>query len=320
MTTTTDETPGTAGETPLSERTDVWPEQATPELAGPTTTGGERVTIYRNDRRHAVADQGRFRIHFHFPGYLLPAPEDHGHHGLATIAESFLDPDTWIRIHEHRNDEIISWVPAGVMRHDDRTVGPLVTDAGHLMVMNAGESFWHEERTLADDPPLRMLQIFVRPHTTDLAPGIQHGPLPEPVTGQWRHLFGPPAGTAGDHPGAEHDATTDGGMADHTPHPSAPDATGDRAPFTVRNAVHLYDVRLEDGTVTELPHIPGWHTFFHVFEGEALVDGERFGQAQSGLIAEDAPNVPVTANQDTTLVAFLIDPNATVTRIGTVGR
>jgi redox-sensitive bicupin YhaK (pirin superfamily) len=55
------------------------------------------------------------------------------------------------------------------MRHNDRSTGKLITGPNHLMVMNAGRSFGHEERTLAGDPPLRMLQIFVRPHTTDPA-------------------------------------------------------------------------------------------------------------------------------------------------------
>lgn len=242
--------------------------------------------IYRSEGRHGAVDQGKFVIHFHFPGYLLPEPTDHGHFGLAAVAESFLAPDTWIPLHEHRNDEIISYVPEGVMRHADQTVGELVADPDHLMVMNAGRSFWHEERTLPSDPPLRMLQIFVRPHTTDLEPGIQHGPIPAPVVGTWRHLFGP---------------------------------EGSGAPFTVRNDVNFYDIRLEDGDTTTLPAIAGWDTFFHVFSGEVLVDGKPFAQAQSGLSAGPGGQ-SVTANGPALLVVFLIDPASTVTKVGTVGR
>lgn len=257
-----------------------------------TTTTETTTTIHRSDGPQRVIDQGKFVIHTHFPGMLLlPNPTDHGHYGLAAVAESFMAPDTWIPLHEHRNDEIISYIPsAGVMRHDDRTVGELVADPNHLMVMNAGRSFWHEERTLASDPPLRMLQIFVRPHTVDLEPGIQHGSIPTPVVGEWRHLFGPKGET-----------------------------DGAAAPFTVRNDVHLYDVRLGEGDTTALPEIAGWHTFFHVFEGEVTVDGESFTQSQSGLITEPGGQT-VTATQPTTLVAFLIDPAATVTKVGTVGQ
>lgn len=59
------------------------------------------------------------------------------------------------------------------MRHDDRQGNELVTDPEHLMVMNAGSSFWHAEEMLAENPPLRMLQIIVRPHSLDLEPGIR---------------------------------------------------------------------------------------------------------------------------------------------------
>ncbi|WP_199233945.1 pirin family protein, partial [Pedobacter sp. HMWF019] len=97
-----------------------------------------------------------------------------------------MDPDTWIKLHPHVNEEIISWVPDGVMRHGDPLSGELITDKDHLMIMNAGKGFWHEEKTLESDPPLRMLQIFVRPHTINLHPGIQHGALPAWKYNEWR--------------------------------------------------------------------------------------------------------------------------------------
>ncbi len=112
----------------------------------------------------------------------------------------------------------------------------MITDSDHLLVMNSGRGFWHEERTLADDPPLRMLQIFVRPHSLDLEPTIQHGPIPEPTTNEWRSLFGP---------------------------------EGSDAPFSVRNEVEFYDIRLEDGASARLPDITGWDGYFYVFEGHS---------------------------------------------------
>nr|WP_250874277.1 pirin family protein [Halomarina rubra] len=176
--------------------------------------------VYPSDEPDHSVDQGRFRTNFYFPGRSLPDHDDHGYGPLATVVESFMDPETLIPMHPHRNEEIISWVPAGVMRHDDREGNELVTDADHLLVMGAGEGFWHEERTLASDPSLRMLQIFVRPHSLDLPATIQHEPLPESVDGEWRHLFGP---------------------------------TGSDAPLSVRNAIHLHDAHLDSGDSVALP-------------------------------------------------------------------
>ncbi|WP_181684923.1 pirin family protein [Halorhabdus salina] len=242
-------------------------------------------TLYKATRTDVSQNQGKFRTHFNFPGRNLPDHDDHGYGPLATVVESFMDPDTLIRMHQHRNEEIISWVPTGVMRHDDGEGNKLVTDAEHMMVMNAGSGFWHEERTLADDPPLRMLQIFVRPHSLDLEPDIQHVSIPDPVEGEWRHLFGP---------------------------------EGSAAPLFVRNEVHFYDTHLEAGDRIDVPTEPGWDTYFYVFDGAVTAGDMTFEEAESGLLVEGTTTV--TAREDSLLVAFEINPDAPITRQGTIGR
>jgi redox-sensitive bicupin YhaK (pirin superfamily) len=242
--------------------------------------------IHTAPRTNVSQDQGKFRIHFNFPGRAVPDHDDHGYGPLANVVESFMDPGTLIRMHQHKNEEIVSWVPDGVMRHDDRRGNELLTDAEHLMVMNAGSGFWHAEETLAEDPPLRMLQIFVRPHSLDLEPDIQHEPIPDPVANEWRHLFGP---------------------------------DGTDAPLSVRNDVDFYDCRLDAGVSTSLPSQSGWHTYLYVFEGAVDVDGESVGHTESALVADDG-DVTVTAIEDSTIVAFCLDPDAPVTRQGTIGR
>jgi len=242
--------------------------------------------IHTAPRTDVSRDQGKFRIHFNFPGRALPGHDDHGYGPLATVVESFMDPGTLIRMHQHRNEEIISWVPAGVMRHDDREGNELVTDADHLMVMNAGRGFWHAEETYADDPPLRMLQIFVRPHSLDMEPAIQHEPIPDPVPDHWRQLFGPEGGAA---------------------------------PLSVRNDVHCYDCRLDAGSTVTLPSRAGWDTFLYVFDGAVTVGDEGVGYTESALVTGDG-DIDVTATESATVVAFVLDPDAPVTRQGTIGR
>ncbi|WP_135822085.1 pirin family protein [Halostella litorea] len=249
-------------------------------------TASQRPRIYTAPRTDVSQNQGKFRIHLDFPGRAVPDHDDHGYGPLATVVESFMDPGTLIRMHQHRNEEIISWVPEGVMRHDDRQGNELVTDPDHLMVMNAGSGFWHAEETLADDPPLRMLQIFVRPHSLNLDPDIQHEPIPDPTPNEWRHLFGP---------------------------------KGTDAPLYVRNEVDLYDCRLDAGATTTLPARAGRDTYLYVFEGAVDVGDQSVGFTESALVTGDG-DVAVTASEDSILVAFVIDPEAPVTRQGTIGR
>jgi len=243
--------------------------------------------ILKAPRTRIIQRQGPFTLHINLPGFNLPEPSDHGHGPLALIVESTLEPGTHIRLHKHTNDEIISWVPGGVMRHNDLTVGELVVDDRHLMVMNAGSGFWHEERVLSSDPYLRMLQIFVRPRAADLEPRIQFGEMPTGRPNEWRYLFGP---------------------------------ENSDAPFFVRNDVKFFDIRLSNGSVTALPPPPkGWDSYFYVFTGQVLVDGIPFGEAETGLIRRPSRTV-VSALEDSVVVCFSINPNAPVVRLGTVGK
>jgi redox-sensitive bicupin YhaK (pirin superfamily) len=147
------------------------------------------------------------------------------------------------------------------------------------------DDFWHAEETLADDPPLRMLQIFVRPHSLDLEPAIQHEPIPDPVADEWPHLFGP---------------------------------EGTDAPLYVRNEADFYDCQLTAGATISLPARPGWHTYLYVFEGAVEVGDERVGFTESALVT-NGDDVVVTATEDSTVVAFSIKPDAPITRQGTIG-
>lgn len=245
----------------------------------------EDAVLLKGDRTSIVRDMGGFVVRVNMPGWLKPRPTDHGHGPLAMIVESSLDPGRPIAMHEHRNDEIISWVPFGVMRHDDKTTGRLVTDSKHLLVMNAGRSFWHSEETLSSDPPLRMLQIFVRPRAVDLDPRIQHGPIPLRRPNTWRHLVGPEGGDA---------------------------------PFHIRNTIDLFDIRLEPGARLVFPHMRGRDLYFYVYSGLLFAAGQTFAEGAQGLLLSDR-ELSLESKTQSTVVAFLIDPHAPITRKGTVG-
>ena len=232
-----------------------------------------------------VRDMGGFAVRPNFPGWLKPWPTDHGYGPLAMVVESILAPGRLIAMHEHRDDEIISWVPEGVMRYDDRWTGPRIVDRDHLLVVNAGRSFWHSDETLPTDPALRMLQIIIRPRAIGLEPNVQHGPIVDVPPNAWRHLLGP---------------------------------EGTDAPFFVRNSVDFYDIRLEPGAEVAFPTVPGRDVYFYVFSGAIRIGRRTFTEAHQGLLIGDK-SASLKASEPTVMVAFLIDPNAPSTRGGTVG-
>ena len=241
--------------------------------------------LLKSRRTPITRDNGGFIARPNMPGWMLRRPVDHGHGPLAMVVESILHPGRLIAMHEHRNDEIISWVPDGVMRHEDSVGGRLVIDAGHLMVMNAGQSIWHSEETHPTDPHLRMLQILVRPRAADLEPLIQFKAIHAAPPNTWRHLVGPEGGPA---------------------------------PFFVRSALDFHDIRLDAGASGEFPAMAGRDLYFYVFSGAIAAGGKRFAEAEQGLLTGGG-RLAFTARAPTVMVAFLIDPAADVARQGTVG-
>jgi hypothetical protein len=137
--------------------------------------------LYRQARSQFHYKNGPFSIVPNLPGYAIPDHRDHGYGPLARFDDTTLEPGGFVPMHEHRNDEIITYIADGVVRHADSSGARLVASPSSIMVMNAGKGFWHEEGTRPDDPVLHGLQIFVSPHTVDLEPNIQFTEIGSPV-------------------------------------------------------------------------------------------------------------------------------------------
>jgi redox-sensitive bicupin YhaK (pirin superfamily) len=129
------------------------------------------------------------------------------------------------------------------------------------------------------------MQIFVRPHTVDLAPAIQLRNLEAPLPNVWRFLVGP---------------------------------EDSDAPAVIRNDVRLFDIHLEAGVRTSVPSWNDWDTLVHVYRGSAEVNGTALAQAEGALLVNETP-VIVTAGSDAILLAFLINRRALLTHAGTIG-
>src|SRR5712671_6246725 len=156
-----------------------------------TTTCRNDPMLYKQSRSQYPRQNGLFSIVPNLPGYAIPEHRDHGYGPLARFDDTTLEPGGFVPMHEHRNDEIITYITDGLVRHADSSGARVVASPTKIMVMNAGKGFWHEEGTAPDDPTLRALQIFVRPHTVDLEPNIQFKEIGTPPLNEWRLLAGP---------------------------------------------------------------------------------------------------------------------------------
>lgn len=234
---------------------------------------------------HLVRDHGPFQLRRIHPGVALGRTDDGGFGGLGLIDHARLQPGLVVKMHEHRNDEIISYLRSGRMQHTDSAGRSEIISPDRLMVMNAGASFFHEEAVLGDDR-IEMLQIFVRPEAADMEPGIQFVDLD--TTGsidRWRLLAGP---------------------------------RGSEAPSFVRQAVYLYDTHLSAGASIDLPTVPGFDRWLYVFRGAVSVGNEQADAHTALTISAEDTKFEVTASREADLVLFLVDRRVAFSRAGTL--
>jgi redox-sensitive bicupin YhaK (pirin superfamily) len=241
--------------------------------------------LYKQSRSEHRYQNGPFSIVLNLPGYAIPEHRDHGYGPLARFDDTTLEPGGFVPMHEHRNDEIITYITDGLVRHSDSSGANLVASPTTIMVMNAGKSFWHEEGTGPDDSTLRGLQIFVRPHSVDLEPNIQFKEISKPLLNEWRLLAGP----------EETEALS-----------------------FVRNDVRFYDAHLVRGAEVTLPKRQGWDALIYAYRGRIDVNGTNLETKESALLVDER-EVRVKATEDAIVVAFLMNPKAKITHAGTIG-
>lgn len=184
-------------------------------------------------------------------------------------------------MHEHMNDEILSYVYKGTSNHKDSSGLDAPIFPGKLMMMNAGSSFWHEEKVKNED--VEMLQIFVRPREADLEPRIQFHEK-EVANRNWYVMVGP------------EDSQT---------------------PLYVRNNVYILDAHPKKGDVLDIPVYPELVPFLYVLDGEVAIDDVQLNPKEA-VTDLDNPLPAITAIEDTTVVLFFVDMDAAMTMSGTI--
>lgn len=236
-------------------------------------------------RAHQSSTHGKddFQIRRVRPGAISGPDADPALGPLAAFDHGTLKTGKVVKMHEHQNDEILSYMWRGIVVHEDSAGHRIPISANNLMMMNAGESFWHEEAAI--EGPVEALQIFVRPREVDLPALVAFHARPDGTPeGQWGWIAGP-------------------------------EESG--APLIFRNKVHLYDVRLHNGSEIEVPIIEGLTPFLYVMDGIVEIDGERLGKGDAVSDAEQALPL-VRALGDASLVLFLVDRTATGSKAGTI--
>lgn len=122
---------------------------------------------------------------FSFAGYYDPAHM--GFSVLRVINDDKVAPANGFGMHGHQDMEIITYMLAGELRHQDSMGNGSVIRAGDVQRMTAGTGVRHSEMNASTQSTAHLLQIWIIPETNGLPPGYEEKTIPlAEKQNQWR--------------------------------------------------------------------------------------------------------------------------------------
>jgi hypothetical protein len=218
-----------------------------------------------------------------YPGTVLQNT-DTGIGSIGRIDHALFQGSTIIPMHPHINDEILTYLRSGKAEHKDSEGFIELINNTKLMLMQAGSSFYHEEKIIDEGEALEGLQIFIRPKSKDLKPKVVFRNLKEIHSiNKWRLL-----------------ASCD-----------------DDSELKFSSDTWVYDLKMDIGTSQNLPTMPKEDlTFFlYVFKGEIIVNGNIALKTKNGILIQNE-SIEIDAISDSKLVLFVTDENAEIFKGG----
>jgi redox-sensitive bicupin YhaK (pirin superfamily) len=108
---------------------------------------------------------------YHDPAWIAYGP-------LRVINEDRVAPGQGFGKHGHRDMEIITYILEGELEHQDSMGNGSVIRVGDVQRMSAGTGVTHSEFNPSSEQAVHLLQIWIHPEATRLAPGYEQKHFP----------------------------------------------------------------------------------------------------------------------------------------------
>jgi quercetin 2,3-dioxygenase len=135
------------------------------------------------------------RHSFSFGEYYDPGFESFG--PLRVINEDWIAGGAGFPPHPHRDMEIVTYIVDGAISHKDSSGGGGTIRPGEIQRMSAGSGIVHAEFNASASETCHLLQIWIMPSKTGIAPGYEQKKIPpDAIANHFARIAGPDPGTS----------------------------------------------------------------------------------------------------------------------------
>lgn len=207
---------------------------------------------------------------FSFGSYYDPA-----HMGvsvLRVINDDIVKGGYGFDTHGHRDMEIISYIVAGAIEHQDSTGNRFIVPAGEVQRMSAGSGIMHSEYNASKTDDLNFLQIWIKPNINGMTPSYEQKRIEQ--DGKLTPLANP---------------------------------TGDNGALKLHQDATLYRLVLQQGETIPL-ELPGRIGYLHIIKGDVKTANDSLS-AGDGIALNSGERLDLAATSPLEALWFDLPPN-----------
>ena len=230
----------------------------------------------RKSNERGYADHGWLQSFHSFSFANYYDPKFMGWGNLRVINEDRIAPGTGFGSHGHRDMEIVSYVLAGELAHQDSMGNVKGIPPGDVQRMSAGTGVVHSEFNHADGQQTHFLQIWIEPKFTGIKPGYEQKSIPlSDKQGKLRLV-------------------------------ASPDGANDSV--SINADAKMYAGLFDGDQSATLSIAPGRKAYVHLVKGTLDVNGQQL-QGGDALMLSEESTINISSGADAEVLVFDLSPS-----------